>query len=88
MSIIFQLLMSHPMMPLAPPKATTKNQIGYKKTKLDDPVYKAKLKKTKLEKKLEDEDSYYELDIANRKPPPETIAVQENDDFPAKGKMC
>jgi hypothetical protein len=44
-----------------------------------------------LEKKLEDEDSDYEpklfeakdsdygVDVSNRKPPPETIAVQEND---------
>jgi hypothetical protein len=43
-----------------------------------------------LEKKLEDEDSDYEpnlfeaedsddeVDVSNRKPPPETIAVQEN----------
>jgi hypothetical protein len=47
--------------------------------------------KKKMEKKLEDEnsgyepnsfeakDSDYEEDVANRKPPPETIAVQEND---------
>jgi hypothetical protein len=45
------------------------------------------LKKKKLEKKLEDEDSDYEpnlfeakvsdyeVDVSNRKPPPETIAV-------------
>ncbi len=44
-----------------------------------------------MEKKLEDEDSDYEpnlfeaedsdyeVDVSNRKPPPETIAVQEND---------
>ncbi len=52
---------------------------------------KEKLQKKKLEKKLEDEDSDYEpnlfeakdsdyeVDVSNRKPPPETIAVQEND---------
>jgi hypothetical protein len=45
-----------------------------------------KLKKKKLEKKLEDEDSDCEPEVANRKRPPETIAVQENDDFPGKGK--
>jgi hypothetical protein len=44
-----------------------------------------------LEKKLENEDSDYEpnsfeakgsdyeVEVANRKPPPETVAVQEND---------
>ncbi len=79
-----------PTMEPVPTKATTMNEIGYKKTKHDDSVYKAKLKK-KLEKKLEDEDSdyepnsfeakdsNYELDVANCKPLPETIAVQEND---------
>ncbi len=67
------------------------NKIGVKKTKPKDSVYKEKLKKKKLEKKLEDEDSDYEpnlfeakdsdeqVDVFNRTPPPETIAVEEND---------
>jgi hypothetical protein len=67
------------------------NKIGVKRTKCNNSVYKEKLKKKKLEKKLEDEDSYYEpnlfeakdsddeVDVSDRKPPPETIAVQEND---------
>ncbi len=66
-------------------------KIGCKRTKRNDSVYKEKLKKKKLEMKLEDEDSDYEpnlfeakesdyeVDVSNRKPPPETIAVQEND---------
>jgi hypothetical protein len=74
------------MMQPAPPKATTKNRIGYKKTKLNNPVYKAKLKEKQLEKKLEDDDPVYEPNVANHKPPPESIAVRENDDLPAKGK--
>jgi hypothetical protein len=45
-----------------------------------------KQKNKKLEKKLEDEDSNYESNVANRKPPSETIAVQENDYLPDKGK--
>jgi hypothetical protein len=40
----------------------------------------------KLEKKLEDEDSDYEPNVANCKSPPVTIAVQENDNLPDKGK--
>jgi hypothetical protein len=80
-----------PTMELALIKGTTMKKIGYKKTKCNGSVYKAKLKKKKLAKKLEDEnsdyepnsfetkDSDYEMDVANRKPPPETIAVQEND---------
>ena len=71
-------------------KAKKMNMIGVKRTKCIDFVYKEKLKKKKLEKKLEDEDSDYEpnlfeakdsddeVDVSNRKPPPETIAVQEN----------
>jgi hypothetical protein len=50
-----------PTMQPAPTKATTMNKIGYKKTKCNDSVYKAKLKKKKLEKNLEDEDSNYEF---------------------------
>ncbi len=85
-----------PTMQPAPNKATTMNKIGYKKTKCNDSVYKTKFKK-KLEKKLVDEDSDYEPNrfeakdsdyepnVANCKPPPETIAVQENDDLPGKG---
>ena len=72
-------------------KAKKMNKIGVKRTKCNNSVYKEKLKKKKLEKKLEDEDSDYEpnlfeakdsdyeVDVSNRKPPPETIAVQEND---------
>ena len=72
-------------------KAKKINKIGVKRTKRNDSAYKEKLKKKKLEKKLEDEDSDYEpnlfeakdsddeVDVSNRKPPPETIAVQEND---------
>jgi hypothetical protein len=74
------------MMQPAPLKATTKNRIGYKKTKLDGPVYLEKLKRKQLEKKLEDNDPDYEPDIANCKHPPESIAVQENDDLPGKAK--
>ncbi len=81
------------MMPTTKPaltKAKKMKNIGHKKTKRNDFVYKEKLKKKKLEKKLEDEnsdyepnlfeakDSDYEADVSNRKPPPETIAVQEN----------
>ena len=72
-------------------KAKKMNKIGFKRTKCIDYVYNEKLKKKKLEKKLEDEDSDYEpnlfeakdsddeVDVSNPKPPPETIAVQEND---------
>ncbi len=72
-------------------KVKKMNKIGVKRTKRNDSVYKEKSKKKKLEKKLEDEDSDYkpnlfqakdsddEVDVCNRKPPPETIAVQEND---------
>ena len=72
-------------------KAKKMNKISVKRTKRNDSVNKEKLKKKKLEKKLEDEDSDYEpnlfeaedsddeVDVSNRKPPPETIAVQEND---------
>jgi hypothetical protein len=80
------------MMPTTDPamtKAKKMNKIGVKRTKHNDSVYKEKLKKN-LKKKLEDEDSDYEpnifeaedsddeVDVSNRKPPPETIAVQEN----------
>ena len=41
-------------------KAKTMKKIGHKKTKPNNSVYKDKLKKKKLEKKLEDEDSDYE----------------------------
>jgi hypothetical protein len=47
-----------PTIQLAPTKATTMNKIGYKKTKRDNSIYKAKFKKRKLEKKMEGEDSY------------------------------
>jgi hypothetical protein len=69
----------------------TMNNIGYKKTKCNDSIYNAKLKNMVIEKKLEDEDSDYEPncfeakvsdyepDVANRKPPPGTIAVKGND---------
>jgi hypothetical protein len=82
------------MMPIteqAITKAKKMKKIGCKKTKSNNSVYKEKLKKKKLEKKLEDEDSDYEpnlfeakdsddeVDVSNHKPPPETIAVQEND---------
>ena len=81
------------MMPTTDPamtKAKKMNKIGVKRTKRNESVYKEKLKKTKLEKKLENEDSDYEsnlfeakdsddeVDVSNCKPPPETIAVQEN----------
>jgi hypothetical protein len=71
-------------------KAKKLNKIGVKRTKRNNSVYKEKLKKKKSEKKLEDEDSDYEpnlfeakdsddeVDVSNRKSPPETIAVQEN----------
>jgi hypothetical protein len=72
-------------------KAKKMKKIGCKRTKCNDSVYKEKFKKKKLEKKLEDEDSDYEpnlfeakdsdyeVEVSIRKPPPETIAVQEND---------
>jgi hypothetical protein len=90
MSIFFQTHMITATEP-TPTKPTTMKKIAYKKTKCNDSVYKAKFKK-KLEEKLEDKDSDYEpnsfeakdsdyeVDVANRKPPPETIAVQENDE--------
>ena len=40
-------------------KAKTMKKIGHKKTKCNNSVYKEKLKKKNLEKKLEDEDSDY-----------------------------
>ena len=49
-----------PTTELALTKAKTMEKIGYKKDKRNDSVYKAKLKRKKLEKKLEDEDSDYE----------------------------
>ncbi len=79
-----------PIMEQAITKAKKMKKIGCKRTKHNDSVYKEKLKKKKLEKKLEDEDSDYEpnlfeakdsdyeVDVFNCKPPPETIAVQEN----------
>ena len=72
-------------------KVKKMNKIGVKRTKRNNSVYKEKIKKKKLEKKLVDEDSDYEpnlfeskdsdeqVDSSNSKPPPETIAVQEND---------
>jgi hypothetical protein len=62
-------------------------KIGVKRSKRNNAVCKVKLKRQKLEKKLEDEDSDYlpnildtadskdEGDVSNQKPPPETIAV-------------
>jgi hypothetical protein len=82
------------MMPTTDPamtKVNKMNKIGVKRTKRNDSVYKEKLMKKKSEKKLEDEDSDYEhnlfeakdsdeqVDVSNCKPPPETIAVQDND---------
>jgi hypothetical protein len=72
-------------------KVKKMNKNGVKRTKRNDSVYKEKLKKKISEKKLEDEYSDYEpnlfeakvsdeqVDVSDRKPPPETIAVQEND---------
>jgi hypothetical protein len=80
-----------PTTDLAMTKAKKINKIGVKRTKRNDSVHKEKLKRKKLEKKLEDKDSDYqpnlfeakdsedEVDVSNQKPPPETIAVQEND---------
>ena len=54
------------MMPTTDPamtKAMKMNKIGVKRTKRNDSVYKEKLKKKKLEKKLEDEDSDYEPNL-------------------------
>jgi hypothetical protein len=48
-----------PTMDAAMTKVKKMNKIGVKKTKRNDSVYKEKLKKKKLEKKLEDEDSDY-----------------------------
>jgi hypothetical protein len=62
-------------------------KIGVKRTKRNNAVCKEKLKRQKLEKKLEDIDSDYlpnildaadsedEGDVSNQKPPPETIAA-------------
>jgi hypothetical protein len=47
-------------------KAEKMNKIGVKRTKCNDYVYKEKLKKKKLEKKLEEEDSDYEPTISLR----------------------
>ncbi len=58
------------MMQWAPTKSTTKNKIGYKKTKCNDPVYQEKLKRKWLEKKSEDDDPDYKSNIANHKYPP------------------
>jgi hypothetical protein len=82
--------MMMPTMELALTKAKKMKKIGRKKTKRNDSVYKEMLKKKNMEKKLENEDSDYEpnlfeakdsdyeVDVSNRKPPHETIAVQEN----------
>jgi hypothetical protein len=54
------------MMPTTEPaltKAKTMKKVGCKKTKRNDSVYKLKLKKKKLEKRLEDEDSDYEPNL-------------------------
>jgi hypothetical protein len=68
-------------------KVKKMNKIGVKRTKCNDSVYKEKLKKKYLEKKLEDEDSDYEpnlfeakdsdeqVDVSNRKPPPVILAI-------------
>ncbi len=64
---------------------------GVKRTKRNNALHKEKLKRQKLEKKLEDDDPDYvpnifdaadsedEGDVSNRKPPPETIAVLGKD---------
>ena len=48
-------------------KAKKMNKIGVKRTKCNDSVYKVKLKKKKLDKKLEDEDSDYEPNLFEAK---------------------
>jgi hypothetical protein len=65
--------------------------IGVKRTKPNGAVCKEKLKRQKLEKKLEDKDSDFqpnildaadsedEGDVSNPKPPPVTIAVLDED---------
>jgi hypothetical protein len=70
-----------PTMDPAMTKVKKMNKIGVKRTKRNDSVYKEKLKKKKLEKKLENEDSDYEpnlfeaedsdeeVDVSNHKPP-------------------
>jgi hypothetical protein len=62
-------------------------KISVKRTKCNNALRKEKLKRQKLEKKLEDDDLNYvpnifdaadsedEGDVSNQKPPPETIAV-------------
>ncbi len=62
-------------------------KIGVKRTKGNNALRKEKLKRQKLEKKLEDDDPNYvpnifdatesedEGDVSNQKPPPKTIAV-------------
>jgi hypothetical protein len=79
-----------PTTDLAMTKVKKMNKNGVKRTKRNNSVYNEKLKKKNLEKKLEDEDLDYEpnlfeakdsdeqVDVSNRKPPPETIAVQAN----------
>ncbi len=68
--------------------------IGVKRTNLNNALRKEKLKRKKLEKKLEDDDPNYapnifedtdledEGDVSNLKPPPETIAVLGKDSNP------
>ncbi len=48
-----------PIMEQAITKAKEMKKIGRKRNKCNDSVYKEKIKKKKLEKKLEDEDSDY-----------------------------
>jgi hypothetical protein len=78
-----------PTLDLAKTKAKKMNKIGVKRTKCNNAVQKEMLKRKKLEKKLEDEDSTCqpnifeakdledEVDVCNQKPPPETISFQE-----------
>ncbi len=62
-------------------------KIGVKRTKFNNALRKEKLKRQKLEKKLEADDPDYvpatdsedEEDVSNQKPPPETIAVLGKD---------
>jgi hypothetical protein len=52
-----------PTLDLAMTKAKKINKIGVKRTKRNDVVQKKKLKRKKLEKKLEDIDSNYQPNI-------------------------
>jgi hypothetical protein len=66
------------MMPTMDPvmtKVKKMNKIGVKRTKHNNSVYKEKLKKKKLEKKLEDEDSDYEPNFFEAKDSDEQVYV-------------